>query len=83
MSPNELPLPAHFDRGKVAEVWRVPYQERAAAARTWAQEHNIPPAAEDTTRIGLLLVDCQNTFCTPGLAKKRASLGSRRSSSFP
>jgi nicotinamidase-related amidase len=50
----------------VGEVWRVPYEERARDAEAWAREHGFRPAAEDTTRIALVAVDVQNTFCTPG-----------------
>jgi nicotinamidase-related amidase len=62
----ELPLPPHWDRGRVDEVWRVPYEERATEAAQWAGAHMIGPARDDTRRICLLLVDVQNTFCTPG-----------------
>jgi nicotinamidase-related amidase len=62
---SQLPLPPHFDSQKVGEVWRVPYQERAAAAAAWVKQHNIPPASVDKTRICLLLIDVQNTFCIP------------------
>lgn len=62
----ELPLPPHFDPGSVAGVWRVPYAERADEAERWARRHDVRPAAEDTFRLCLLLVDMQNTFCTPG-----------------
>ncbi|MFQ5676476.1 MAG: isochorismatase [bacterium] len=65
MSARELPIPDHFHIDKVGEVWRVPYQERARDARQWAKEQNIEPASQDTFRIGLLLVDVQNTFCIP------------------
>jgi nicotinamidase-related amidase len=61
-----LPVPPHFEPERVSEVWRVPYQERAQEAARWAAEHGVGPAAEDERRICLLLVDCQNTFCTPG-----------------
>jgi len=60
-----LPLPSHFHPGRVGEVYRVAYQERAAEARAWAREHGLQPAVQDTRRIGLLLVDVQNTFCLP------------------
>ncbi len=66
MTPFELPLPPHFDAGKVGEVWRVPYQERAQQAENWAKQHGIAPAAYDRFRICLLPVDVQNTFCIPG-----------------
>lgn len=61
-----LPIPPHFDAAKVEEVWRVLYQDRATEARAWKQKYNIQPAAEDKTRICLLLIDVQNTFCIPG-----------------
>lgn len=61
-----LPLPPHFQPEKVNEVWRVPYQQRADQAREWAKKHNIKPASVDKTRICLLLIDVQNTFCIPG-----------------
>src|SRR5205085_2156116 len=61
-----LPVPPHFEPGRVGEVWRVPYEERVADAGAWAREHALPPAADDRFRLALLLVDVQNTFCTPG-----------------
>lgn len=63
---TELPIPSFFNPEKVREVWQVPYPDRAAQAETWAQEQGIPPANTDQTRIGLLLIDVQNTFCLPG-----------------
>jgi nicotinamidase-related amidase len=61
----DLPLPPHFDPGRVGDVWRVPYEERARDAAGWADEYGLSPAAEDTFRICLLAVDVQNTFCIP------------------
>ncbi len=62
---SELPIPPHFDPTRTTEVWRVPYQERAADAASWARELGLRPAAEDRVRIGLLAIDVQNTFCLP------------------
>ena len=62
----ELPLPPHWDPNRVDEVWRVSYEERAAGAEAWAAQHGLGPAADDSRRVALLLVDVQNTFCTPG-----------------
>jgi nicotinamidase-related amidase len=62
---QELPLPAHFDPGRVGEVWRVPYEERAREAPEWAARHGLHPSAEDELRICLVGVDVQNTFCIP------------------
>ncbi|WP_448268472.1 isochorismatase [Nostoc sp. DSM 114159] len=62
----QLPIPPHFNPDKVGEVWRVPYQERAAEGEIWAKQHDIKPTSLDKTRICLLLIDVQNTFCIPG-----------------
>jgi nicotinamidase-related amidase len=62
----ELPLPPHWNPERGEEVRRVPYEERAVEASAWAERHGIRPAQEDARRVCLLLVDCQNTFCTPG-----------------
>ena len=63
---RELPLPEHFDPGKVGEVYRVSYQERARQAVQFRETHRILPAASDRRSVGLLLVDLQNTFSVPG-----------------
>ena len=62
---RELPLPAHFDPDRVAEVWRVPYEDRARGASAWADEHSLGRAADDSFRLCVLAVDIQNTFCIP------------------
>ncbi|MBM4422026.1 MAG: isochorismatase [Chloroflexi bacterium] len=61
----ELPIPPHFDPARVGQVWKVPYQQRAEEAERWAHQHNIAPAAADKTKICLVAVDVQNTFCIP------------------
>jgi nicotinamidase-related amidase len=60
-----LSIPPHFDPGRVGEVWRVPYEDRAREAVAWAAEHGLRPATEDRFRLCLLAVDVQNTFCLP------------------
>ncbi len=62
----DLPIPPHFDAARTDEIWRVDYDARAAGAEAWAAEHGIAHPAHDKPRVGLLLVDCQNTFCIPG-----------------
>ena len=61
-----LPLPPHWDPDRVGEVWRVDYAARYEDAQRWRREHSIRPAAEDRFRIALVVVDVQNTFCSPG-----------------
>jgi nicotinamidase-related amidase len=63
---DALPLPPHFDPGRIGEVWRVDYAARFEDAARWREQQGIPPAAHDRTRIALVVVDVQNTFCTPG-----------------
>jgi nicotinamidase-related amidase len=61
-----LPIPEHYKRDRVDQVWRVPYGELAAAAPVWANGHGIGPAAADQERVCLVAIDVQNTFCIPG-----------------
>jgi len=65
MSYPYYPIPTHFDPQTVDSVWRVPYQERSEQALAWAKRHQIQPASDDAFKIGLLLIDVQNTFCIP------------------
>nr|BAL57504.1 nicotinamidase/pyrazinamidase [uncultured Chloroflexota bacterium] len=60
-----LPLPSFYSPERVGEVWRVPYELRAQEARQWARQFNLRPAAEDSLKVWLLLIDVQNTFCIP------------------
>ena len=57
--------PRFFDESAAGRFFRVPYAERAGEARKWSATHGIVPAADDETRVALLLVDVQNTFCLP------------------
>jgi len=53
------PFPLSPERA--ASLFQVPYAKVAAVARGTG----ISPASRDTFRVGLLLVDAQNTFCLP------------------
>ncbi|MHB1688036.1 MAG: cysteine hydrolase family protein [Ignavibacteriaceae bacterium] len=66
MAQKELPIPKHFNRDKIGEVWKVNYEERAKDAFDWAKKFNIQPSSEDKLKVCLLAVDMQNTFCVPG-----------------
>jgi nicotinamidase-related amidase len=65
LNTHPLPIPAFYQAEQVAQVWRVPYQTRAAQAQQWAAQYAIAPAAQDQLRTCLLLIDVQNTFCLP------------------
>ena len=58
-------LPEFYDRSRVGQVFRVPYQDRSDQAQQWAVQHGISAADHDKTRIALLAIDVQNTFCIP------------------
>lgn len=60
------PIPDFYDPTSVGSYWKIDYAARAQDARQWASTHRIPPAAHDKVKIGLLLIDVQNTFCLPG-----------------
>lgn len=62
----QLPIPSHFDRSRVGEIWQVPYLDLASTAESWAKQQNIAPAATDRRRVSLVLIDTQITFCIPG-----------------
>ena len=64
-SNQKLTVPSFFNPDKLSEIYRVPYQQRAIEAKAWANKYHILSSAEDKTRICLLLIDVQNTFCLP------------------
>ena len=51
---------------RVGEVWRVDYAARFEDAGRWRAQHAVEPAADDRFRVALVVVDMQNTFCSPG-----------------
>lgn len=59
-------IPKHHDASRAGEIYRVDYQGVAAEARAFAARASVPAASSDERRVGLLLVDVQNTFCIPG-----------------
>lgn len=64
--PNVLPIPSFYNAADV-ENWKrpTPYQQREKEALIWAKQHSVKPAATDTERVCLMLIDCQLTFCHP------------------
>ncbi len=59
------PVPEFFNPETVGQIWRVPYQTRAAEAIAYRRQHNIAAAQSDKARVCLLAIDVQNTFCLP------------------
>ena len=58
-------IPNFFNAQTVGDIWRVPYQQRAEEAIAYRKEHSVLPAQSDQTRVCLLAIDVQNTFCMP------------------
>lgn len=63
---KQLDIPSFFDPNKAGDLFNVKFEERAAQARDWAKQNGIKTAASDKTRIALLGIDIQPTFCLPG-----------------
>ncbi len=59
------PIPPFFDPQTVSKIRRIPYQTRATEAQAYARTHSISPTHTDRSRICLLAIDVQNTFCLP------------------
>jgi nicotinamidase-related amidase len=64
--PEALPLPPHFEPERVDQVFRVDYEARFRDGADWRRAHDLRPAVMDGFRTAAVLVDVQNTFCTPG-----------------
>lgn len=64
--PETLPLPEHYNPEQVGVIWKVPYEERAAAALAWRERFDLKPASNDRFKTALVAIDVQNTFCIPG-----------------
>ena len=65
MIVKELSIPPHFNKNNVSNVWKVDYETRAKDALNWAKQNNLKPVYKDSFKVGLLIVDMQNTFCNP------------------
>jgi nicotinamidase-related amidase len=66
MNSKDLPIPSHYDPEKVGQVLKVDYEKIAGIAEKWQEKYELKPSSSDKKSILLLLVDVQNTFCTPG-----------------
>ena len=61
-----LPFPSFYDPAKVPTVYRVNYASLAQAAGDTVKAGKATPASKDLLKTSLVLIDVQNTFCTPG-----------------
>ena len=59
-------MPPHYAPERIGQVFRVDYAARFRDAESWSREQGLQPAVADDFRTAAVLVDVQNTFCTPG-----------------
>jgi nicotinamidase-related amidase len=63
---TQLPLPPHYQADNVVNDTRwIDYLGLQTAALDWRAQHGIKAASKDATKVGLLVIDAQNTFCHP------------------
>jgi len=64
---RELPIPQFFSESqkRLMEVRKIDYEAIIPAGEAWAKTHNIHPAASDTKKTALMIIDGQLTFCHP------------------
>jgi nicotinamidase-related amidase len=66
MNTTQLPLPTHYDPANVVNDGRwIDYQALQADALKYRAQHGIKASATDRTKVGVLAIDVQNTFCHP------------------
>ena len=66
MAAKELPLPPFYNPANVVNDTRwIDYPQLQTDAATWRRQHKLLPVATDRVKVGLLVIDAQNTFCHP------------------
>jgi len=61
-----LPLPSFYNPANVVNDTRwINYMELQEAALAWRKQHGLRASATDRLKVGLLIIDAQNTFCHP------------------
>jgi len=61
-----LPFPGFYDPASVSDFNRyVKYEKVEASALSARSDHQVARAATDSTKIALLAIDVQRTFCDP------------------
>lgn len=66
MAPKSLPIPAFYDSANVVDDTRwIDYAKLQSEAMAWRDKHALKAVNTDRTKVGLLAIDVQNTFCHP------------------
>lgn len=60
-----LPLPPHFDPSQVVDLRFIDHAGLEQSAIAWRKQHGLVASIKDAARVGLLVIDAQNTFCNP------------------
>ena len=61
-----LPLPSFYNPDNVVNDTRwIDYQALQAHAIDWRKQYGLKAVATDRVKVGMLVIDAQNTFCHP------------------
>ena len=63
--PGWLPIPQHFDQEDAGKVYNADAMSIIPSAREWGAQHGVAFSATDKTRVLLMIIDQQLTFCHP------------------
>ncbi len=62
---KQYPLPGFFDANNTTKIYPIPYGTLATEGLSFAKANKVAPASADKKKIGLMIIDAQNTFCNP------------------
>ncbi len=62
---KQYPIPGFFDPNNAVKIYPIPYGTIAEEGLKFAKSDKIAPASSDKKKIGLMIIDAQNTFCNP------------------
>jgi len=61
----KYPIPKFFNPAQADQIYMIPYEQRFEEALKYRTQNQVTSSARDAVRIGLLIIDAQNTFCLP------------------
>jgi nicotinamidase-related amidase len=62
---SQLPNPSHYNPAQVVDLRFIDYAGLEASAIGWRKQHALKASSTDRAKVGLLVIDSQNTFCNP------------------
>ncbi len=62
---KQFQIPSFFDRTNATKIYPISYGKLAKDGNDFAKSNGIKPGSADKKKIGLMIIDAQNTFCHP------------------